>query len=60
MLDDLRILPANRLEVLKGQRKGRYGIRINDQWRVCLTSPSAVESRWIEGDAHDVDTVDYH
>ena len=51
-LDDLRIPPANRLEALKGDRKGWYSIRINDQWRVCF--------RWSEGDAHDVQIVDYH
>ncbi len=52
VLDDLRIPPANRLEALKGSRKGQYSIRINDQWRICF--------RWIEGDAHDVEIVDYH
>ena len=51
-LDDLRIPPANRLEALKGDRKGRYSIRINDQWRICF--------RWKAGDAHDVEIVDYH
>lgn len=51
-LDDLRAPPANRLEALKGDRKGQYGIRINDQWRICF--------RWIEADAHDVEIVDYH
>ncbi len=51
-LDDLRIPPANRLEVLKGDRKGQYSIRINDQWRICF--------RWHNGDAHDVEIVDYH
>ena len=51
-LDDLRIPPANRLEALKGDLRGRYSIRINDHWRVCL--------RWSEGDAHDVQIVDYH
>ena len=50
--DDLRVPPANRLEALKGQRKGQYSIRINNQWRVCF--------RWINGDAHDVEIVDYH
>lgn len=35
-LDDLRIPPANRLEALKGKRKGQYSIRINDQWRICF------------------------
>lgn len=52
VLDDLRVPPANRLEALKGRRKGQYSIRINNQWRVCF--------RWIDGDAHDVEIVDYH
>lgn len=51
-LDDLRIPPANRLEVLKGDRKGQYSIRINDQFRVCFS--------WKGGDAFDVEIVDYH
>ena len=52
MLDDLRIPPNNRLEVLKGDRKGQYSIRINDQWRLCFA--------WREGHAWDVEIVDYH
>lgn len=51
-LDDLRVPPANRLEALKGNRKGQYSIRINDQWRVCF--------QWKDGDALDVEIVDYH
>jgi len=51
-LDDLRIPPANRLEALKGDRKGQHSIRINDQWRICF--------RWKNGDALDVEIVDYH
>ena len=51
-LDDLRIPPANRLEALKGGRKGQHSIRINDQWRICF--------RWNEGDAFEVEIVDYH
>ena len=51
-LDDLRIPPANRLEVLKGGRKGQHSIRINDQWRICF--------RWKDGDAHSVEIIDYH
>lgn len=51
-LDDLRIPPANRLEALKGQRKGQYSICISDQWRICF--------KWIDGDAHNVEIVDYH
>jgi len=50
-LEDLRIPPANRLEALKGNRKGRHSIRINDQWRICF--------RWRDGDPHDVEIVDY-
>jgi proteic killer suppression protein len=51
-LDDLRIPPANRLEALKGSRKGQHSIRINDQWRICF--------HWKDGDAHSVEIVDYH
>lgn len=51
-LDDLRVPPANRLEALKGDRKGQHSIRINDQWRICF--------RWKNGDALDVEIVDYH
>lgn len=49
---DLRNPPANRLEKLAGGRKGQYSIRINDQWRVCFV--------WREGNAFDVEIVDYH
>lgn len=52
VLDDLRVPPANRLEALRGDRKGWYSIRINEQWRVCF--------RWKDGHAHDVEIVDYH
>jgi proteic killer suppression protein len=51
-LDDLRVPPGNRLETLRGQRTGRYSIRINDQWRIVFT--------WRDGKAHDVEIVDYH
>jgi proteic killer suppression protein len=51
-LNDLRVPPGNRLEALSGDRKGRHSVRINDQWRVCF--------RWLDGDAHDVEIVDYH
>lgn len=51
-LDDLRVPPGNRLEALKGDRKGRYSIRINDQWRICFS--------WKDGDAYDVEITDYH
>ena len=52
VLEDLRVPPSHHLERLKGERKGLYSIRINDQWRVCF--------RWKEGDAYDVEIVDYH
>jgi proteic killer suppression protein len=51
-LADLRVPPGNRLEKLAGDRAGQYSIRVNDKWRVCF--------RWREGDAHDVEIVDYH
>ena len=51
-LETLGALPGNRLEALRGDRKGQHSIRINDQWRVCV--------RWAEGDAYDVEIVDYH
>lgn len=49
---DLRTPPGNRLEKLKGDREGQWSIRINDQWRICFT--------WADGDALDVEIVDYH
>lgn len=48
----LRVPPGNRLEALRGDRKGQWSIRINDQWRICF--------RWVQGDAFDVEIVDYH
>jgi len=51
-IDDLRIPPANHLEKLKKDREGQFSIRINDQWRICF--------RWINGNALDVEIVDYH
>ncbi len=51
-LKDLRIPPSNCLESLKGNRKGQYSIRINDQWRICFT--------WHDGDADNVEIIDYH
>lgn len=51
-LDDLRVPPNDRLEALRGDRKGQYSIRINDQWRVCF--------RFAGGHALDVEIVDYH
>jgi proteic killer suppression protein len=52
VLDDLRIPPANHLERLKGDRAGQYSIRINRQWRICFG--------WRNGDAYNVEIVDYH
>ena len=51
-LEDLRIPPANRLEQLRGDRRGQHSIRINDQWRVCF--------RWTPTGPIDVEIVDYH
>jgi proteic killer suppression protein len=51
-LQDLRIPPGNRLEKLFGDREGQYSIRINEQWRVCF--------RWRDGEAEEVEIVDYH
>jgi proteic killer suppression protein len=51
-VDDLRIPPANRLEKLVGNRSGQWSILINSQWRVCF--------RWKDGDAFDVEIIDYH
>lgn len=51
-LQDLRVPPANRLEKLKKDREGQHSIRINDQWRVCF--------EWQNGDAYNVEIVDYH
>jgi proteic killer suppression protein len=52
VLQDLLVPPGNRLEALKGDRKGQHSIRINDQWRICF--------RWSDGHAYDVEIVDYH
>ncbi|HZB88292.1 MAG TPA: type II toxin-antitoxin system RelE/ParE family toxin [Terracidiphilus sp.] len=51
-LIDVAVPPGNRLEALKGNRRGQHGIRINDQYRLCFV--------WRNGDAHDVEIVDYH
>ena len=51
-VETLRASPGNRLEPLKGNRKGQWSIRINDQWRICF--------RWVDGAALDVEVVDYH
>jgi len=51
-LRDLQSPPGNRLEALKGRRKGQHSIRINDRWRVCFM--------WVDGNAEAVEIVDYH
>ena len=51
-LIDLRVPPGNQVEALKGERRGQYSIRVNDQYRICF--------RWEGGDAYDVELVDYH
>jgi toxin HigB-1 len=51
-LSDLRVPPGNRLEPLKGDRRGQYSIRINQHWRICF--------RWQQGAVCDVEIVDYH
>ena len=51
-LNDLKAPPGNRLELLKGNRKGQHSIRINQQWRICF--------KWRDNDAFEVEIVDYH
>ena len=51
-LDDLRFPPSNRLEALKGDRKGQFSIRVNEQWRICFQFRS--------GNAYEVEITDYH
>ena len=51
-IDDLRVPPSNNLEALKSKRIGQHSIRVNRKWRICFT--------WIDGDAWDVEIVDYH
>ena len=51
-IEDLLVPPSNRLEKLRGDRRGQHSIRINRQWRICFT--------WKEPDAYDVEIVDYH
>jgi len=51
-LRDLAVPPGNRLEALTGDRKGRHSIRINDRWRICFV--------WLDGNAWNVEIVDYH
>jgi proteic killer suppression protein len=51
-LGDLKVPPGNRLEQLSGNRSGQHSIRINRQWRICF--------EWHDGDAYDVEIIDYH
>jgi proteic killer suppression protein len=51
-LEDLSLPSSNQLEALKGERKGQWSIRINDQWRICF--------EWRDSDAEQVEIVDYH
>jgi proteic killer suppression protein len=51
-LDDMKYPPGNRLEALKGNRRGQMSLRINDQWRICF--------EWRDGGAEGVEIVDYH
>ena len=51
-LEDLRLPPSNRLESLKGDRKGQWSVRINAQWRICF--------EWQDGNAEQVEIVNYH
>ena len=51
-LESLRIPAGNRLETLRGDRAGQFSIRVNDRWRICFT--------WEDGNAYDVEVVDYH
>jgi len=51
-LTDLAVPPGNHLEGLRGDRKGQHSIRINDQYRICFV--------WRQGDAYEVEIVDYH
>jgi toxin HigB-1 len=52
ILDTLKVPPGNRLEALKGNRANQHSIRINDQWRICFI--------WNQGNAYEVEIVDYH
>ncbi|MCD6039331.1 MAG: toxin, RelE family [Gammaproteobacteria bacterium] len=52
VLDTLRVPPGNKLEILRGSRKGQHSVRINDQWRICFI--------WKDGDVFEVEIIDYH
>lgn len=51
-IDELRVPPGNRLEALKGDRRGQWSIRVNDRWRICF--------EWREGNAYEVEVADDH
>ena len=51
-VETLRVPPGNRLEALKGRRKGQWSVRVNDQWRICFS--------WLGANAENVEIVDYH
>ena len=51
-LRQMTVPPGNRLEALRADRQGQHSIRVNDQWRICF--------RWLAGNAHEVEIVDYH
>lgn len=51
-ITDLRVPPGNRLERLSGDRRDQYSVRVNDQWRICFV--------WLDGNAHEVELIDYH
>ena len=52
VIDSLKIPPGNRLEALKGDRRGQHSIQVNAQWRICFV--------WRDGHAYEVEIVDYH
>jgi len=52
VVEDLRLPPSNHLEAMRGDRAGQWSIRINKQWRICF--------RFVDGNAYDVEIVDYH
>ncbi len=51
-INDLRVPPANRLEILSGNRKGQHSIRINKKWRICF--------EWREDGVYSIEIIDYH
>lgn len=51
-LDELRVPPSNHLEALSGGRQGQHSVRVNRQWRICFV--------WRDGNAYEVELVDYH